>query len=149
MSLSAARGGSQRMEYGSCTYARMLLIIELALSRGQLTREGFNPLCPKCGQVIVDGCDMHDAIINRAAWRGLPENLIMVRENCVLVHPGGKNFGFCHLAAHIAQGREKCVKQLLQYEGYETVMTWLESLRGMAVSVVVEAVRLVEGIGSG
>ena len=118
--------------------------MELALSRGQLTREGFKPVCPICGQVIVDGCDMHEAIITRAMWRGLPEELIMVRENCVLVHPGGKNFGSCHLAAHTAEGRRKCVKHLLEQEGYDKVMAWLESLRQVAVSrVVEEAVRLV------
>jgi hypothetical protein len=70
----------------------------------------------------------------------------MVRENCVLVHPGGKNFGSCHLATHTAEGRQKCVKHLLEQEGYDKVMAWLESLRQVAVSgVVEEAVRLLRG----
>jgi len=87
---------------------------------------------------------MHEVLITQAMWRGLPEELIMVRENCVLVHPGGKGFGSCHLAAHTAEGREKCVRHLLENEGYESVTAWLESLKGVAASgVVEEAVGLV------
>jgi hypothetical protein len=90
---------------------------------------------------------MHEVLITRAAWRGLPEQLIMVRENCVLVHPGGKGFGSCHLAAHTAEGRRKCASHLLEHEGYEKVMAWLEGLRSVAVSgIVEEAVWFVEGI---
>jgi hypothetical protein len=87
---------------------------------------------------------MNEVLITRAMWRGLPAELIMVRENCVLVHPGGKGFGSCHLDAHTAEGRRKCVSQLLEHEGYEKVVAWLESLREVAASgVIEEAVRLV------
>jgi hypothetical protein len=52
--------------------------------------------------------------------------------------PGGKSFGSCHLDAHTEEGREKCVRQLLEFEGCERVMAWLEGLREVAVSGVVE-----------
>jgi hypothetical protein len=82
----------------------------------------------------------------QAMWRNLHEDLIIVRENCVLLHPGGKNFGTCHLDAPTGVGKEKCVRHLLLYEGYEKVMAWLESVKGVALSGVVdEAIRLVVG----
>jgi hypothetical protein len=137
-------GGSQRMEYGSCAHARMLLKLELARTRGAWTPSGFRPVCAACGQAIQGGFEMHEVLITRAAWRGLPEELIMVRENCVLVQPCGKGFGSCHMADHTEEGSRKCVRQLLQYEGCERVMAWLEGLRNVAVSgVVEEAVSLV------
>jgi hypothetical protein len=116
----------------------MLLKLELARTRGAWTPGGFKPLCAVCGEAIQGGFEMHEVLITRAAWRGLPEQLIMVRQNCVLVHPGGKGFGSCHLDAHTGVGREKCVRHLLEYEGYENVMAWLESLGGEAVSGGVE-----------
>jgi hypothetical protein len=94
---------------------------------------------------MVDGFEMHEAVITRGEWGGLPEELIMVRENCVLVHPGGKNSNTCHQLAHTFYGRRTCVWHLFEAEGYEKVMAWLGSLKGVASShVVKDAVRLVE-----
>jgi hypothetical protein len=88
---------------------------------------------------------MHEAIITRAMWVGLPEELIMVRENCVLVHPGGKNSNTCHQLAHTDYGRRECVWQLFNTVGHDKVMVWLEGLREVATSSVVsDAMRLVE-----
>lgn len=65
---------------------------------------------------------MHEVIITRREARGagvLPN--IMVRENCVLVHQR------CHLRANRFRGI--AVRQLIDEEGKDAIIEWLESLR--------------------
>jgi hypothetical protein len=113
-------------------------------TRGILTLGGYSPECAICGEPVGANAEMHEAIITRGGWTPLPEDLIMVRENCVLVHPGGKNGGTCHAAAHTEEGRKKCILHIVAYEGLVNVTAWLRGLLPVARSSVVEnSIRLV------
>ena len=74
--------------------------------------------------------DMHESIMTRGNVQGnyLLEGRIYTKENCVLVHPGGKNIGTCHQIAHTKEGREKCIKQILRYVPVSQVLQWLDGL---------------------
>lgn len=86
------------------------------------------------------GSEMHEVLITRGMWGSLPLELIMVAENCVLVHPGGKNFGSCHQIAHTREGRRTCARYLIAQVGRPAIQAWLDSLRAVAVSGVVQEV---------
>ncbi len=68
---------------------------------------------------------MHEVILTRGDVQGADVNVkarIFVRENCVLVHPGG-----CHLQAASAGGKRECILHLLEWEG-ESVFAWLDGM---------------------
>lgn len=111
--------------------SRALLKATLVSTRGMLTSKGWRPICAVCGEPIIGvDPDMHEAIVTRGNVQGnlLLESLLFVEENCVLVHPGGKNLGTCHLEAHSRVGRQKCIKHILKYISANRVLAWLDSL---------------------
>jgi hypothetical protein len=83
---------------------------------------------------------MHEAIITRRDVMGTDiMSKIMVRQNCVLVHQR------CHLRA--SRFRDNAVWHLLDEEGKDAIIEWLESLRPYFKSGLVdEKIRLVESI---
>lgn len=82
--------------------------------------------------------DMHEAIITRRDVMGTKAmSLIMVRQNCVLVHQT------CHMNAN--RYRSECIKHLLDEEGKDAIIEWLESLRPhFKTGLIDEKINLVE-----
>ena len=85
-------------------------------------RVGYRPVCAVCHDHIGDGADMHEILIPRKAW--LPPELVYTKENCGLVHPGGKTGG-CHAEAHMESGYDKCVQHLIEYVGIKEMFAYL------------------------
>jgi hypothetical protein len=75
---------------------------------------------------------MNEVFITRGDIQGRKEILspmIMVKENCVLVHNGD-----CHTKAHTTDGQVKCIKHLITYEGFDKINEWLLEMRKQMVS---------------
>lgn len=75
------------------------------------------------------GVVMHEAIITRGDAMKSPQKVkdfIHNRNNCVLVHPG-----MCDRTAHTPAGKQECVKQLIEFEGKENIIAFLEKLAEM------------------
>lgn len=83
---------------------------------------------------------MHEAIITRREAMGTDALLpIMVRENCVLVHQR------CHAYAGARPFQKLAIGHLLDEEGKDAIIEWLESLRPhFKTGLVDEKIRLVE-----
>ena len=73
---------------------------------------------------------MHEAILTKGNVQGsfLREELLNTEENCVLVHPGGKNLDSCHSKAHTKLGREKAIRHLLRYINHDQIIQWLDRI---------------------
>lgn len=86
---------------------------------------------------------MHEAIITRRDVMGTnAKQYIMVRQNCVLVHQD------CHMRAN--EFRHLCIEHLLEEEGKDAIIEWLESLRPLfKTGLVDEKISLVESISNG
>jgi hypothetical protein len=119
----------------------------LMKSRGQLTILGWRPLCPICN-IPVEFPDMHEVIITRGQARGtrLAElGLLYVRENCVLVHPS-----ICHvLVAPTREGQAKCIRYLLEHEGYSKIKAWLEQVKVVSGGIAHDAIRKLDALLTG
>lgn len=84
------------------------------------------PLCPICGKPFdKQEPSMHEVFVTRAVVRGCPEEtqlLVHVPQNVVLVHEGD-----CHInAQHYHAGKISCALQLLKYEGFVTIVEWMD-----------------------
>jgi hypothetical protein len=110
--------------------SRVSLKHSLFLKRGKLTSKGWRPICAICGQPIMEQPDMHEAILTKGNVQGsfLREELLNTEENCVLVHPGGKNLDSCHSKAHTKRGRELAIRHLLRYKNHDQIIQWLDKL---------------------
>lgn len=89
------------------------------------------PICPICDEPFKERePSMHEVFVSRAVVQGCPEEtqlLIFVPQNMVLVHEGD-----CHLyAQHYTNGKLLCAMQILQYEGEETIVAWMNKLDSM------------------
>ena len=84
-------------------------------------RQGMLPLCAICNKHLSpNGGEMHEAIITRGEAMGTKaKSAIMVKENCVILHPG------CHRKAHNQRNRIKCTQYLVNWCGKEAVNAWL------------------------
>jgi len=87
-------------------------------------RKGMLPLCALCGKHLNgNGGEMHEALITRGEVMGTDlMTAIMVRENCVILHP------LCHRKAHTSENRIKCAEYLLQWELKEVIDAWIERI---------------------
>lgn len=86
---------------------------------------------------------MHEVILTRRDVMGTDVmRSIMVRENCVLVHQK------CHTKAN--EFRHLCIENLLEEEGKDAIIEWLESLRPyFKTGLIDEKISLVESISNG
>lgn len=102
------------------------------------------PVCAICGKPPVSGAlEMHETFITRGDIRGNKDLLsdIMSRYNCVLVHPT------CHQHANSDEGKIACAKDIVEHEGYENVISWLEHIQSqMRSSTPTQAIRLVKEV---
>jgi hypothetical protein len=64
--------------------------------------------------------DLHEAILTRGDIPKKKQTLIMVAENCVLVHRD-----LCHKGAATLHGQVRCISHLIKHEGMEKIETWL------------------------
>lgn len=100
--------------------------------------------CPTCGERIEDNCDMHEVMFTRGMVQKMDlEDRLRIHsaENCVLVHPGE-----CHQQAATEEGKRKCVRQILEFEGFTRVMKFLEEIRDNMTGGCREQVLLVHAI---
>lgn len=99
----------------------------LATERIEITKGGMYPLCAYCDQPLKKrDYDMNEVVITRGdvmKWDPELITLIMVRENCVLVHHGD-----CHKQAHTRQGQIICIRHLSRYIPLRDMTTWINSL---------------------
>jgi hypothetical protein len=68
---------------------------------------------------------MHESILTRGDVQGNKDllDLIMVKENCVLVHPDR-----CHGRAATREGQLICIEHLIKHEGYALIVSWLDAI---------------------
>lgn len=121
----------------------MQLKLWLASVRTVFTLDGYKPVCGYCDEPIIDAPDMHEVLITRGDIQGNPdlEPVVMVRENCVLVHPKK-----CHIEAATKEGQKKCIRHLIKYEGKSNLLFWLNTLSVITKSSIAnEAYNLVNG----
>lgn len=128
------------------TALRQVLKSQLYGDRMQLRTSGLHVYCAVCdGPILNNSIDMHEVLITRGDVSGLymVQKLIMVQENCVLVHHGK-----CHQEAATRAGRVRCIENLIKWNGMERIVIWLDEMRRiMKTSVPKEALHLVENIG--
>lgn len=99
----------------------------LASQRKELGTHGMRPVCPICRRQILknESIEMHEVFVTRGDVRGLAQddkNKIFVKENCVLVH------GKCHGSATRYEEKLRCCAQIIDYEGYDEVMMWIQGM---------------------
>jgi hypothetical protein len=106
----------------------MRLKHQLATERVDIFNGQIVPICASCNKGIFGGVEMHEALISRGNVRGNKDLLvkIMVRENCVLVHPGS-----CHRKAETEDGKIKCLNFLIRHETYENVKNFLLTMNAI------------------
>lgn len=112
---------------------------------------GFTSRCAICGKLLTNGCDMHEAIITRGDISGQKQlqPLIMVRENCVLVCPGGSGSP-CHREAGTKEGQIKAIQNILTFESIEDIEIFLHNLnQEMKGTQVQTALNLVKEVVNG
>ncbi len=115
------------MEYYSVR-SKALLKQRLIASRGiYFPGIGLTPACPICGQAILKDADLHEALLTRGDTAGhARQELIFSAYNCVVVHHR------CHMQI-IGHGWDenfqKCARNLAQWEGYDAVRDWLQSMK--------------------
>ena len=83
------------------------------------------PVCPVCGVVLGDRCEMHEVFVRRIlplARQAELRELLFAPENCVLVHP------VCHGLAELEEGRRSCERHLVAAVGRDQIEEWLSKL---------------------
>lgn len=117
---------------------------KLSRSRVRLHLGKYLPICAGCDGVITGKPPMHEAFISRGDVQGGRERLlplIMVKENCVLMHIG------CHVFANTEAGQQNCIKHLITYEGYDVISDWLIEMKNqMITSIPCDARRLLKEV---
>jgi len=119
---------------------REILKIQLIFSRAEyFPGKGLLPRCPVCAQPIhypkYLHPDLHEVILTRGKVQGAmkPEEALKLIShpcNCVLRHhvcPDGKNYHTSGTGGD--EVFEKCVRQIVKYEGYDHVMEWLMEMK--------------------
>jgi hypothetical protein len=112
----------------------------------RLGRGGWLPNCGYCGEPLKEwkhehGVDMHEAFLTRGDIQGRPDlaPLIMVRENCALVHHGE-----CHRGAATKEGQRRVARHIIYWADASSIMSWLTRLEDDFVgTTITEAKNLV------
>ena len=130
------------------TTQRNVMKQHLMLTRAEITKDGIFPVCPWCGEPIIqDGPDLHEAIISRGEARGnarLQQEILNSPFNCVLVHH----------SEHIDEGDtrendDKAILQLLEHYGVNLILHWLYSLKTMTKGRLIDdKIRRVEALAT-
>lgn len=86
------------------------------------------PTCPICGEGFKwQQPSMHEVFVTRGHVEGCSEEvqaLIYVPQNVVLVHETD-----CHInAQHTVDGKIKCAIQIINFEGYDNVLSWMKTI---------------------
>jgi len=95
----------------------------------RLTRERWiivGPDCAICGHPIVGTVAVLEVLVTTEmaeAWDEVDAVRIYAVENCVLVHPGE-----CQERAATSWGHEKCIANLLTWQGYSHIESWMDTL---------------------
>lgn len=129
----------------SIARARLRLKTNLSIERTVFTARGYVPECAYCGEGIIGGFEMHEAILTRGDVQKSVylKKYIHVRENCVLLHVK------CHLEAATKTGQIRCIEHLLKHEG-DRVLAWLEALKAKNSSGQIDqAISKVQEVASG
>ena len=90
--------------------------------------------------------DMHESILTRGDVQGMSlenRHKIFVKENSVLVHHGD-----CHIEAATREGRKKCIRHLIEFEGREAITNWLVSLYSYMKATTIADAKLAVEIGA-
>ena len=111
---------------------RDLLKIDLVSERSIFVPgKGRFPICPICRQPILGAPDLHEAIITRGQVAGTAKekrDKINSRYNCVLRHntcPTGQS----HIPGiGSREDFDACLGQIIDFEGYELLQEWLNSM---------------------
>lgn len=126
---------------------RRKLKSQLRHNRIEFRPEGVFVYCAYCDKPIKDNSlDMNECLITRGDVAGneILMQMIMVPENCVLVHHGD-----CHKWAHTVEGQERCTENLIKWNGVDSIQGWLYQMRNaMRSSIPTEALHRVEEIGA-
>jgi hypothetical protein len=111
---------------------RDLLKINLVSERSMFVPgKGRFPICPVCKHAIFGAPDLHEAIITRGQVAGTGKarkDKIYSRYNCVLRHntcPTGQSHT-PGIGSH--EDFDACLKQIIEFEGYEALLEWLASM---------------------
>jgi hypothetical protein len=133
------------MAMTSLAQQRNELKSKLSRTRVRLHLGKYFPICAGCDGVITDSKPpMHEALLSRGDVQGSKDRLqplIMVKENCVLMHIG------CHVYANTPAGQRNCIKHLITYEGYDVISDWLLEMRNhMITSTPCDARRLLKEV---
>lgn len=127
------------MEKSYLRSARSDLKSKLILDRSQRVGDRFYPVCGLCAKPITTGADLHEALITRGDISGADhlKELVHVRENCVLLHPGG-----CHSKAATRQGQKQVALMLITWEGLNNILDWLLTLDDLMTGSQAEHAKL-------
>lgn len=132
------------MDKDSLRNLRLELKYRITYKRRELINGALSVRCPWCERPILhEGGQMHEAIISRRDVQGNKELLptIMVDANCVLVHSA------CHIPADTEDGKIKMIKYLIQQEGINNILSFLNILQAeMISSLPSDNIRLVTSI---
>jgi hypothetical protein len=86
--------------------------------------------------------DLHEVILTRGDIPKAKQGLIMVPENCALVHRGD-----CHKMAATSEGQRRCILDLLKHEGLQRMEWWLDvmslELKGTQAQTALKRVRAI------
>ena len=105
----------------------------LSSLRNQLKRNVYHnrigwtyPSCPICHEAFSNRePSMHEVFIPRSVVRGCSfevQQQIHVPQNVVLIHEPE-----CHVyAQHYEEGKIQCALQIIEYEGYDTILEWMK-----------------------
>ncbi len=107
---------------------------------------GWAVVCPLCKKRIEGVGDLHEALVSRGKARGVLQERIFTRYNCVEVHQA------CHAQLVGAGGREaffKCAEYLIRWEGYLAIKEWLEDLSLDFPDAAEEALRRLKVVAEG
>lgn len=117
------------MEENSLAWQRITLKSELYRRRVHWTGvSGYRAYCAICKKSFKeDEAEMHEVLLTRGSVRGNQELKpeIMVRYNCVLVHPK------CHRRATTEDGKHKCISHLLVHEDAREIAAWLGHMQSL------------------
>jgi len=119
---------------------RAKLKIDLFYQRGFYSP----PVCPICMNAVVEP-SLHEVLLTRNTVQRSRFDVkvqIHVAQNCVLIHDPD-----CHrIAQHTSEGKIACIKQLIEYEGYNNILSWLEYMDSITTLIAGEPILLLNSI---
>ena len=119
---------------------RAKLKVDLFYQRGYYS----SPVCPICKNAVIEP-SLHEVLLTRNTVQRSRFDVrvqIHVAQNCVLIHDPD-----CHRTAqHTSEGKVACIKQLIEFEGYDNILGWLEYMDSITTLVAGEPILLLKQI---